>query len=41
LLFNIPLKYAIRKIQEKQGGTEIKWNTSAAGYVDEVNVLGG
>jgi hypothetical protein len=31
LLFNFALQCAIRKIQKKPGGTEIKWDTSAAG----------
>jgi hypothetical protein len=31
LLLNFTLEYVIRKVQEKPGGTEIKWDTSAAG----------
>jgi hypothetical protein len=31
LLFNFPLEYGIRKIQEKPGGTETEWDTSASG----------
>jgi hypothetical protein len=31
LPFNFALEYAIRNVQKKSGGSEIKWDTSAAG----------
>jgi hypothetical protein len=31
LLFNSALEYAIRKVPEKPGLTEIEWDTSASG----------
>jgi hypothetical protein len=31
LLFNSALEYAIRIAQQKQGGTQIKWDVSPAG----------
>jgi hypothetical protein len=31
LFLNFDLEYAVNKVQEKPGGTEIEWNTSASG----------
>jgi hypothetical protein len=39
-IFNFPLQYAVRKVQEKPGGAKIEWGKSATVYADRVNLMG-
>jgi hypothetical protein len=40
LLFNLPLEYAIRKLQENQVGLKLNWTHQLLAYADDVNLLG-
>jgi hypothetical protein len=40
LLFNFPLEYAIRKIQESQVGIKLNGTHQLLAYADDVNLLG-
>jgi hypothetical protein len=39
LLFNFALEYAIKSVQENQGGLTV-WDSSAFGLADDVNIVG-
>jgi hypothetical protein len=40
LFFNLPLEYAIMKVQENQLGLELKLTLKLLAYADDVNLLG-
>jgi hypothetical protein len=40
MFLNFALEYAIRKVQEKPGETEIEWDTAASGLIDASKEVG-
>jgi hypothetical protein len=41
LLFNLPLEYAIKRVQVNQDGLKLNGRHQLLAYVDDVNILGG
>ena len=41
MLFNLPLEYAIRKVQVNQSGLKLNGTHQRLVYADDVNMLGG